>query len=59
VNLNNSGVYDYYPSEFKAAKLDDFIDIDFNINKSEFEEVNYQEYFASKKNTDWRISKVA
>jgi len=58
-NLNNSGVYDYYPSEFKAAKLDDFIDIDFNINKSEFEEVNYQEYFASKKNTDWRISKVA
>lgn len=47
-NLNNSGVYDYYPSEFKASKLEDFIDIDFNINKDEFDELNYGEYFASK-----------
>lgn len=48
-DLNGSGVYDYYPSEYKAAKLEDWIDIDFNINKDEFDEINTDYFLASKK----------
>lgn len=47
-NLNGSGVYDLYPSEYKAAKLEDWIDIDFNINKDEFDEINNDYYLATK-----------
>lgn len=48
-DLNGSGLYDYYPSEYRAAKLEDWIDIDFNINKNEFDEINKEYFFASKK----------
>jgi hypothetical protein len=48
-DLNGSGVYDYYPSEFRAAKLEDWVDIDFNINKSEFDELNNDYFLATKK----------
>ena len=48
-DLNGSGVYDLYPSEYKAAKLEDWIDIDFNINKNEFDEIN-RDYFLATKN---------
>lgn len=48
-NLNGSGLYDYYPSEYRAAKLEDWIDIDFNINKSEFDELDYECFLATKK----------
>lgn len=47
-DLNGSGVYDLYPSEYKAAKLEDWIDIDFNINKDEFDEINNDYYLATK-----------
>mgnify|MGYP007069911113 CR=1 FL=1 len=43
-DLNGSGVNDRYPSEFRAAKLTDKIDIDFNINMDEFDEVNQNIY---------------
>lgn len=43
-DLNGNGVNDLYPSEFRAAKLTDKIDIDFNINMDEFDEVNQNVY---------------
>lgn len=43
-DLNGSEVNDRYPSEFRAAKLTDKIDIDFNINMDEFDEVNQNIY---------------
>ena len=47
-DLNGSGTYDYYPSEFNAAKLEDWIDVDFNINKDEFDELNHDYFLATK-----------
>ena len=47
-DLNGSGVYDLYPSEYRAAKLEDWIDIDFNINKDEFDEINNDVFLATK-----------
>ena len=47
-NLNGNGEYDLYPSEYKAAKQEDWIDVDFNINKNEFDEINNEYFFASK-----------
>ncbi|MDO5570946.1 MAG: hypothetical protein Q4F97_05715 [Bacteroidales bacterium] len=47
-NLYNDNQYTYYPSSYRAAKLEDFIDIDVPINKDEFDQVNYENYFAVK-----------
>lgn len=48
--LNDDGTTIKYPSEFKAAKLEDCITIDnLNFNKNEFDELNYNDFQASKK----------
>ena len=47
--LNNDGTYLTYPSEYKAAMLEDDIRIDdLNFNYNEFEEINFTSFFASK-----------
>lgn len=47
--LNNDGTYLTYPSEYKAAMLEDNIRIDdLNFNYNEFEEINLTSFFASK-----------
>lgn len=46
--LNDDGTTIKYPSEFKAAKLEDCITIDnLNFNKNEFDELNYNEFKAN------------
>lgn len=48
--LNDDGTAIKYPSEFKAAKLEDCITIDnLNFNKKEFDELNYNDFQANKK----------
>lgn len=47
--LNEDGTYLTYPSEFKAAKLEDNINIDnLNFNYNEFEEINFSSFYVSK-----------
>lgn len=55
-NVEEWGVYileedgtRYEPSEFKAAKLEDWITLYFNINKIDYDEINNDYFFASKK----------
>lgn len=48
-DLDGSSRYDYYPSEYRAAKLEDWIDIDFNINKRDFDQINNKDFWALKK----------
>lgn len=47
-NINNDGTYDHYPSEFKCAKLEDYINIDFFISKEMLDNMDPDTYFASK-----------
>lgn len=47
--LEEDGTYRYEPSEFKAAKLEDWITLYFNINKIDYDEINNDYFFASKK----------
>lgn len=48
IHSNMGEYYEYHPSQYKNAKKTDEIELDFNVNKNEFDEIQSYNYYAEK-----------